>query len=350
MMFFSPSTTTTTTTTTKILTFFLALLLLINIVKSSLPTSQERTNLIVLMHGMGDTCCNDLSLGALSKIISENVEKKNKIISIKFGSGTTLSDFISGFYGDAFDLVNQACEQISEAMRDDMEISILGFSQGGVFARAVVETCAKITVKKLITFGSPHSGVWHIPGCDKNAKSTFCSLSQKAASMAAYDPLLKRKSIQAAYYKDVSSEAAYNKYLNSGSLLSVINEDDETNKEDKNMRKERMCALKMFAMFSFENDDVVVPRDSAIFSDVPRIPFEYTKFKISELLKVRKTEFYRENKLCLRELDERLNLITDVVPNAKHMQFTLKWFKEHIIEGLLVDEDDIKTNGVLKIE
>ena len=46
-----------------------------------------------------------------------------------------------------------------------------------------------------------------------------------------------------------------------------------------------MCNLDVFAMFSFEKDEVVVPRDSAVFSDAPSVPFEYTEEKSSELLK-----------------------------------------------------------------
>ena len=52
-----------------------------------------------------------------------------------------------------------------------------------------------------------------------------------------------------------------------------------------------MCNLDLFAMFSFEKDKVVVPKDSAVFSDAPSIPFEYTEEKASELLNVRETKF-----------------------------------------------------------
>ena len=58
-------------------------------------------------------------------------------------------------------------------------------------------------------------------------------------------------------------------------------------------RRERMCNLDLFAMFSFEKDKVVVPKDSAGFSDAPSIPFEYTEEKASELFNVRERNLFK---------------------------------------------------------
>ena len=116
-----------------------------------------RRNLVVLVHGMGDTCCNPHSLGAIERAIAEREGKNNnetsKVISIKFGRNG-MSDFISGFIGNAFALVEDfGCKQLRRAKEEeeeeeeeegkkiDGETIVLGFSQGGVFARAMVETC-----------------------------------------------------------------------------------------------------------------------------------------------------------------------------------------------------------------
>ena len=72
---------------------------------------KQKQLLIVLAHGMGDTCCNPLSLGKIESLIesSSNAEETNttkKVISIKFGRNS-MRDFISGFIGDAFSLVEE---------------------------------------------------------------------------------------------------------------------------------------------------------------------------------------------------------------------------------------------------
>ena len=314
---------------------------------------------------MGDTCCNPSSLGAIEEAVKKEVSSTTtKVMSIRFGKSET-SDFISGFIGNAFRLVNDfGCEQIvREARKEESETILLGFSQGGVFARAMVEFCGdKANVKKLITFGAPHAGVWKFPGCDRMASTAsrkWCEYSRKIASKAAYSKMWKSKSVQASYFRDVSDKERFETYERSGSLLSVINgegffddantttksvarQDDEQRRRRRRRRRERMCNLDLFAMFSFEKDKVVVPKDSAVFSDAPSIPFEYTEEKASELLNVRETKFYlnEEDGLCLRELDGKDRMKIDVVPNANHMQFSLDWFTENIVEKYLVEKKE----------
>ena len=314
---------------------------------------------------MGDTCCNPSSLGAIEEAVKKEVSSTTtKVMSIRFGTSEA-SDFISGFLGNAFRLVHDyGCEQIvREARKEEgSETILLGFSQGGVFARAMVELCGdEANVKKLITFGAPHAGVWKFPGCDRMASTSeprkWCEYSRKIASKAAYSKMWKSKSVQASYFRDVSDKERFETYERSGSLLSVINGEeffDDANTTTKSVarqndeqrrrrrRRERMCNLDLFAMFSFEKDKVVVPKDSAVFSDAPSIPFEYTEEKASELLNVRETKFYlnEEDGLCLRELDGKDRMKIDVVPNANHMQFSLDWFTENIVEKYLVEKKE----------
>lgn len=327
-------------------------------------TKVVNTQNVVLIHGMGDTCCNPSSLGAIEEAVKKEVSSTTtKVMSIRFGTSEA-SDFISGFLGNAFRLVHDyGCEQIvREARKEEgSETILLGFSQGGVFARAMVELCGdEANVKKLITFGAPHAGVWKFPGCDRMASTAsrkWCEYSRKIASKAAYSKMWKSKSVQASYFRDVSDKERFETYERSGSLLSVINGEeffDDANTTTKSVarqndeqrrrrrRRERMCNLDLFAMFSFEKDKVVVPKDSAVFSDAPSIPFEYTEEKASELLNVRETKFYlnEEDGLCLRELDGKDRMKIDVVPNANHMQFSLDWFTENIVEKYLVEKKE----------
>ena len=364
----------------------LLLLCLLPFCSVSGQREKQKQLLVVLAHGMGDTCCNPLSLGKIERAIesrSSNAEDtKTKVISIKFGRNS-MRDFISGFIGDAFSLVesfgcaqlrnakeemmmNRDFESSAEKKNDDkVETILLGFSQGGVFARAMVETCED-EVNALITFGAPHSGVWKFPGCDKMANALsrkWCEYSRKVASKAAYSKMLKSKSVQASYFRDVSDAKRFEQYVRSGSLLSVINgeddgsDDDDARGEERKMkmgqrRREKMCNLDVFAMFSFEKDEVVVPRDSAVFSDAPSVPFEYTEEKSSELLNARETKFYlnEEDGLCLRELDEKNRMKIDVVPDAHHMQFSLEWFTENVIDKYIVAAPEKREEEVKEVK
>ena len=93
----------------------------------------------------------------------------------------------------------------------------------------------------------------------------------------------------------------------------------QQNNKQKSKNVQSRCVRHVF----LRKDEVVVPRDSAVFSDAPSVPFEYTEEKSSKLLNVRETKFYlnEEDGLCLRELDEKNRMKIDVVPDAHHMQF-----------------------------
>ena len=105
-----------------------------------------------------------------------------------------------------------------------------------------------------------------------------------------------------------------------------------------------MCNLDLFAMFSFEKDKVVVPKDSAVFSDAPSIPFEYTEERASELLNVRETPETAgagRGRFMLERVGwEGQKCKLTRVPNANHMQFSLDWFTENIVEKYLVEKKE----------
>ena len=72
---------------------------------------------VVLIHGMGDTCCNPSSLGAIEEAVKKatTTTTTTKVMSIRFGTSEA-SDFISGFLGNAFRLVHdygssRSCEK-----------------------------------------------------------------------------------------------------------------------------------------------------------------------------------------------------------------------------------------------
>ena len=48
----------------------------------------------------------------------------------------------------------------------------------------------------------------------------------------------------------------------------------------------------------------------------------------------------------MRELDGKDRMKIDVVPNANHMQFSLDWFTENIVEKYLVEKKEKDVVGV----
>ena len=65
--------------------------------------------------------------------------------SINTGRSNPFSDFLSGFYGNANDEVALVCAHLKSLKALEGGFNLVGFSQGGQFARAVVQRCRCIS-------------------------------------------------------------------------------------------------------------------------------------------------------------------------------------------------------------
>ena len=81
------------------------------------------------------------------------------VTSLKVGC-TPFEDRVNGIL---FLPVEKQIEMVCKTIREDENLqngfNAIGFSQGGLFLRAIAEVCPQ-GMKKLITFGSPHQGVY----------------------------------------------------------------------------------------------------------------------------------------------------------------------------------------------
>ena len=134
---------------------------------------------------------------------------------------------------------------------------------------------------------------------------------------------MQRKLVPAQYYRDPEDLEPY--LENSNFLASVNNEREEKNQTYKmNMKK-----LENFVMYLFEDDTVVIPKETAWFAE-----FNRTEDKV---IKLQDRNIYKEDWLGLKYLDERGRLHFPTAPGG-HMQLSeevlkqtfRKWFGNRI--------------------
>lgn len=205
---------------------------------------------------MGDSCCDPKSLGYLKEIIEETLPGVD-VISIRTGP-TEDDDRKSSFFGRIDDQVTQVCHQLASDSRLKHGFNAIGFSQGGQMLRAYVQRCNLPAVRRLITFGSQHGGVADIPSC-QGQKSVWCSTMRWVVSHGAYTPSVQERVIQAQYYKDPKR---LDVYLEQSLFLADIN--NERSERNKTYAKQ-LASLDRFVMILFEDDQMVVPKESAWF-------------------------------------------------------------------------------------
>jgi len=225
----------------------------------------------------------------------------------------------SGFIGN----VNDQLEQVYGKIKNDPKLSggfdAIGFSQGGQFLRGLVERYNDPPVRNLISIGGQHQGVFGFPDCDPE-KWDLCETIRDLLDIA-YLPTVQNISVQAQYWQDPTRQDVY---TNASIFLADINNQKE---EKSAVYKKHLESVDNFVLVLFENDTVVIPRESEWFAF-------YTPGQDQEITDLKDSQIYKEDWIGLKTLDETGRLAFLQTP-GNHLDFTDEWFIENIVDPYL---------------
>ena len=285
---------------------------------------------LVIWHGMGDTCCNPLSMGNIKK----QVEKKVSgiyVLSLEIG-GSIINDELDGFFKNVNDQIEEVCTQVSNDPKLQNGFNVIGFSQGGQFLRALVQRCGNITVHNLLSVGGQHQGVFGFPRCPGNNETT-CEIVRKMLNIGAYVKEIQKDLVQAEYWQDPFNLAEYRKKC---VFLPDINQENTVNP----VYKERLSKLANFVMVKFLEDTMVIPKDSEWFGF-------YKENQDKETYTLFESPLYTEDKLGLKALNDTGRLHFLGAP-WDHLHMTEDWFMKNLVEPFLdVTFDNVRNPVVL---
>lgn len=278
---------------------------------------------IVLWHGMGDSCQG--SMVGLKRLILEDMPQGATVYCISTGS-SFVSDIMSSYIGNINSQIDRACDRLKSIpeLHEHGYIGI-GVSQGAQILRGVVQRCNHLhdvpTMISLISLGGQHNGVSNIPSCgNARISSTFCSVLAFVLGKFAYAQLTQSHSIQAQYFKDPTNLDLY--YLRSGYLADINAEQVNGDLDMYKIYKDNLLQLRALVLVQFDNDSMVVPKESSHFGfyDGDRV--------------ISMNETIQFELLGLRELEQsgRLHLLH---VEGDHLQFTDEWFRNQIIRPYL---------------
>lgn len=277
-----------------------------NVVHSALP--------IVMWHGLGDVCCNPLSLGGLQKFIEEQIPGVY-VLSLKIGK-TIEEDFQNAYIKNANDQVQFVCDLIKNDPKLADGYHGLGISQGGQFLRAVAQRCPNPPMHNLVTLGSQHQGVYGLPRClGDNVK--MCNYIRNLLNHGAYNKWVQSFVTPAEYWHDPLDEKMY---IKSSVFLADINNERVLNET----YRDNLQKLDNFVMVKFNKDTVVQPIATEWFGF-------YKENDLKSTFTLQESTLYQEDRLGLRTMEENGKLHFFAV-NGDHIQFSEKWFSQTIID------------------
>jgi len=226
------------------------------------------------------------------------------------------ADRSAGFWGNVTEQVAKACADIAAhpILSTAPAIDALGFSQGGQFLRAYVERCNDPPVRSLVTFGSQHNGIASFKGC--GSTDWVCRGAMALLRGNTWSGFVQGRLVPAQYYRDPED---YERYLEGSNFLADIN--NERAVKDGGYKK-NLAKLVNFAMYMFDDDTTVIPKETSWFEEVNG----------TEVTPLRARSLYTEDWLGLRRLDRKGGLKFRVVPEADHMQIPIDLLNQTFAE------------------
>uniref|UniRef100_H2YIF5 Palmitoyl-protein thioesterase 1 n=1 Tax=Ciona savignyi TaxID=51511 RepID=H2YIF5_CIOSA len=270
---------------------------------------------LVIWHGMGDSCCNPLSMGSIIRMVEAQIPDIYTL-SIKIGE-TTVEDIMNGFLKPIPEQITMACEQVKSDPNLVNGFNAMGFSQGGQFLRALVQQCDGIKVHNLISIGGQHQGVFGFPKCP--ADVAFCESLRDMLNNYAYNSIVQNHLVQAEYWHDSLHEETYK---SSNIFLPDLNNDNTINE----VYKQRLIGLNKFVMVKFTADTMVQPIASEWFGF-------YTPGQATEVQSLQESDLYTKDQLGLKIMDNNGQLVF-LATDGDHLQFSNEWFIANIIPYL----------------
>ncbi|KAL4214552.1 alpha/beta-hydrolase [Rhizopus microsporus] len=258
---------------------------------------------VVIWHGMGDTCCSEDSMGRMTVLLHKYLGNDTFVHSVRLAESAD-EDRKASYFGQINLQVDNVCQELATIPELQNGYNAIGFSQGGLLLRTLLQRCNLPRMHRLITFGSPHGGVSDIPNC-MNQIDPFCGMMRFLVRSGAYSEYAQKTIIPTQYYRDPLSLLDYTTKC---SFLPYNN--NELQHKDSLKYKENMVSLEKLILIRFVQEEIVKPAHSAWF---------WILNENAGLVPLEDQALYVYDWLGLRELNETGRLEFLVAP-GRHMQ------------------------------
>ncbi|KAF2708676.1 palmitoyl-protein thioesterase 1 precursor [Pleomassaria siparia CBS 279.74] len=248
---------------------------------------------LIIWHGLGDNYAAD-GLHSVGDLAMET-NPGTFVYYIRIDESPD-SDKTATFLGNLTEQVQHVCEDVAShpILSTAPGVNALGFSQGGQFLRGYIERCNFPPVKNLVTFGSQHNGIAKYQSC--GSTDWLCKAWIGLLKGNTWSNYVQSRLVPAQYFRSTNESTGEpdDEYLEYSNFLADIN--NERKLKNATYAK-NLASLDKFAMYLFEDDSTVVPKESGWFAQ--------TNLSSGHVTPLRERKIYKEDWIGLKALDEK---------------------------------------------